>query len=197
LARGVSGVLRIAGYFVLFSPAYVIAYSLRTRFNTDTLPFMILLGVISNGLLVMYAHKFYTFLVSESRRGYVETANAKNLDTSYLPSKRGINQRQIIRPIKHFKGHVFEHIYSNARFQYLSTIKEQATFLITGLIIIEMALNIHGYLSYEMLRQMLYRNWEIVIAIILGIFLLVKMTDIVTDLIVMRESRKHANQNAS
>jgi len=58
---------------VLFSPAYVIAYAIRTEFNTDTIIFMALLGVVSNGLLVTYANKFYAFLVAESRKGYVET----------------------------------------------------------------------------------------------------------------------------
>jgi hypothetical protein len=181
-------------HLVLFSPAYVIAYSIRTEFSTDTLPFMILLGVVSNGLLVTYANKFYTFLVAESRKGYVETALAKNLHGSYdRHAPDGISLRAILRPGKRFGGHVFEHIFRNARYQYLATIKEQASFLITGLIIIEMALNIHGHLSYEMLRQMLYRNYAIVIAIVLGIFYAVKLTEIVTDWLVHRESLRYAN----
>ena len=112
---------------------------------------------------------------------------------SYLPGKHGIGWRQIVAPRKRFAGHVFGHIYSNARCQYLSTIKEQASFLITGLIIIEMALNIHGYLNYEMLRQMLYRNWEIVVCIVLGIFLLVKATEITVEILVSREAAKYEN----
>jgi len=54
--------LRGVFYFILFSPAYVIAYSLRTRIDTDTVFFMILLGVFSNGLLINYANKFFAFL---------------------------------------------------------------------------------------------------------------------------------------
>jgi len=50
-------------YFILFSPAYVIAYSFKTRFDTNSVFFMILLGVISNGLLITYTQKFYTFLI--------------------------------------------------------------------------------------------------------------------------------------
>lgn len=192
--RVAAGALSAVAYLVLFSPAYVVAYSIRTEFSTDTLPFMILLGVVSNGLLVTYANKFYTFLTAESRKGYVETAMAKNLRCSYdRHAPDGIALGAILRPRKRFDGHVFEHIFRNARFQYLSTAKEQASFLITGLIIIEMALNIHGHLSYEMLRQMLYRNYGIVIAIILGIFYAVKLTEIVTDWIVHREGLRYAN----
>ena len=36
----------------LFAPAYVIAYSFKTRFDTDSVLVMIILGVISNGLLI-------------------------------------------------------------------------------------------------------------------------------------------------
>ncbi len=187
-----------AGIFamlVLFSPAYVIAYAIRTEFNTDTLFFLIVLGVISNGLLVTYAHKFYTFLITESRKGYVETAIAKNLRNSYQPdSPDGISNRAIIRPVKHFRGHVFGHIFQNARRQYLAAIKEQASFLITGLIIIEMALNIHGYLSYELLRQILYGNAGVVVLIILVIFFTVKLTEITTDLLIYRDNKRYADK---
>jgi len=183
-------------YFILFSPAYVIAYSIRTEFNTDSLFFMIILGVISNGLLIMYSNKFYAFLTSESRKGYLDTALVKNLNSSYLyDNTTGIPFGSIFKFQKHFKGHVFQHIFQNARFQYLSTIKEQASFLITGLIIIEMALNIHGYLNYEMLRQMLYKNYDVVIVIILSIFYTVKITEMLTDFLVYRESLKYENRS--
>jgi hypothetical protein len=186
---------KTAAYFVLFAPAYVIAYSIRTEFNTDTVIFMALLGVISNGLLVTYANKFYAFLVAESRKGYVETAIVKNLAGSYSPqSHDGISYGAILRPFKRFDGHVFGHIFSNARYQYLSTIKEQASFLISGLIIVEMALNIHGHLSYEMLRQMLYKNYDIVIVIILGIFYTVKGTEVVVDAIANRAEKRIENR---
>lgn len=89
---------------------------------------------------------------------------------------------------------MFDHIFSNAAHQYLPTIKEQASFLISGLIIIEMALNIHGHLSYEMLRQLLYRNYSIVAVIILFIFYTVKATEIVADYLVFRGNEKLENQ---
>jgi hypothetical protein len=181
-------------YFLLFSPAYVIAYSVKTEINTDSILFMIFLGVISNGLLIMYTNKFFAFLVAESRKGYVQIAIVKNLNASFDEnSKSGISLRSIIKFKKRFKGHILDHIYMNARYQYISTVKEQAAFLVTGLIIIEMALNIQGYFSYELLKQLLYKNYDIVIVIILGIFYVVKGTEILIDYFKNREMMKFEN----
>jgi hypothetical protein len=196
LRRWLVSLIAGSGVFLLFCPAYVIAYSIRTEFNTDTAVFMVLLGVVSNGVLITYANKFYAFLVAESRKGYVATATVKNLHAEYrFHGAGGISLASILAPVKKFRGHVFDHIFRNARCQYLSTIKEQASFLITGLIIIEMALNIHGYLNYEMLRQLLYRNYSIVAVIMLLIFYTVKMTEIYSDYLVYRDSRKYENKN--
>ena len=74
-------------YLILFSPAYVIAYSIKPSFNADSLLFMVVLGVLSNGLLITYANKFFTFLVSEGRRGYVNTARVKGLNDTYFSEK--------------------------------------------------------------------------------------------------------------
>jgi len=187
--------LTLSASFLLFSPAYVIAYSIRTEFNTDSLPFLVMLGVISNGLLIMYATKFHTFLVAESRKGYVETALAKNLKASWQwNTKNGIALKSLLKPVKDFKGHLFDPIYRNARYQYLSSIREQAAYVITGLIIIEMALNIHGHLSYEMLRQLLYKNYSVVVMIVLCIFYTVKFTEVAADYLTWRENRKYANE---
>jgi len=195
LRRGLAVCVNGFATFVLFCPAYVIAYSIRTEFNTDTVIFLVLLGVVSNGVLITYANKFHAFLVAESRKGYVDTAVVKNLDNTYAHHDTlGIPLAAIVRPVKSFEGHVFDHIFKNAQFQYLSTLKEQASFLITGLIIIEMALNIHGHLSYELLRQLLYKNYSIVAVIILEIFYTVKMTDIVTDYIIHRQSLRYENK---
>lgn len=181
-------------YLVLFSPAYVIAYSLKTQINTDTVLFMIILAVISNGLLITYTNKFYTFLVTESRRGYVQTAIVKNLNNSYVYNKQtGISNLSIFGLRKQFPNHVLQHIFINARYQYLQTIKEQASFLISGLIIIEMALNIHGHFTYELLKQILYKNYDIVIVIVLGIFYIVKFTEIFADWLSNKEALKYEN----
>ncbi len=189
--------LGVAATFVLFSPAYVIAYALKTRLNTDTSLFMAVLALVSNGLLIVYSNKFYAFLTSESRKGYVETAYVKNLNHSYDPhASDGIPYRWIFRMRKRFDGHVFDHIYRNASFQYLPTLKEQASFLITGLIIIEMALNIHGHLSYEMLRQLLYKNYDIVIATILLVFYTVKATEVFSDVMSHRIAVGYENTDS-
>ncbi|MBD3225848.1 MAG: hypothetical protein GF313_14060 [Caldithrix sp.] len=176
-------------YLFLFSPAYVIAYSIKTRIDTDSVLFMIVLGVLSNGLLITYTRRFYTFLKHEARKGYVETARVKGLQDDY----QQIGWRQIVALRKRFRGHVFDTIYQNAHFQYLTTIKEQASFLVTGLIIIEMALNVHGHLTYEMLQQLLYKNYAIVLLIFLGIFYLIKGTEIYVDWLNYRESRRYEN----
>ncbi|RMG42168.1 MAG: hypothetical protein D6732_01545, partial [Methanobacteriota archaeon] len=173
--------LKAMAYLVLFSPAYVIAYSFKTRIDTDTFLFLVILGVISNGLLITYAQKFYTFLVKESQKGYVETARVKNLSNLYSHSPRGIPLRRIFAWNKTFPGHVFHHIFINARYQYLTTFKEQASFVISGLVIIEMALNIHGHLCYELLQNLLYKQFDVALTIILSIFILVKATEIFTD----------------
>jgi len=183
---------------ISFAPAYVIAYSIRTEFNTDMLIFVVILAVLTNGLLIMYANRFFSLLISESRKGYVETAVVKNLNTSYKAgAKDGITMENIFKPVKRFKGHIFEHIFFNARVQYISTLKEQAAFLITGLIIIEMALNIHGHLSYEMLRQLLQKNYDIVVLIFLGFFYTVKFTEIFTDYLAHRTAKKYSNDSGT
>ena len=182
--------LKGIGYLVLFSPAYVLAYSFRTRFDTDTFVFMILLGAVSNGLLVMYAQKFYTFLVAESRKGYVQTAVVKNLNASFAELPLQI----VLQFNKRFDDHILQHIYLNARYQYILTLKEQASFLITGLIIIEMALNIHGHLCYELLQNILLKQYDIVLVILLGLFLVVKATEILVDMWMGFETMKYENR---
>jgi hypothetical protein len=188
--------LKGVSYAVLFSPAYVIGYSFKTSFETDSVLFMILLGVVSNGLLVNYANKFYTLLATENRKGYVETALVKNLGGEYrwnVPG--GIAYRSILRLPRRFPGHVLQHIYLNARHQYFPALKEQASFLITGLIIIEMALNIQGHLCYELLQNILYRQYDIALTIVFVIFLLVKVTDILVDVRQHREGLRYENRN--
>ncbi len=181
-------------FLALFSPAYVIAYSLKSTFDTDSVLFMIVLGVVSNGLLVTYGNKFFTLLVHESRKGYVETAVVKNLNATYgWRTATGVSLRALLAPRKAFPGHVLHHLFLNARYQYIPTMKEHASFLITGLIIIEMALNIQGHISYELLQQMLYRHYDVAILIMAGMFLLVKATEIIVDAWYDAESRRVGN----
>ncbi len=168
---------------VLFTPAYVIAYSVKTTLDTSSLLFMGLLAVVSNGVLIHTSNRFFTVLVAESRKGYVQTAVVKNLSTSYeWNAPDGIPLRSLWRVGEGFQGHVFRHIFLNARFQFIPALKEHASFLITGLIIIEMALNIQGHLSYELLRQILYRQYDAACVVVFGIFLVVKATEMSVDI---------------
>ena len=177
---------------VLFSPAYVIAYSVKTTFDTSSLPFMALLGMVSNGVLVYAANKFFTFLVAESHKGYVQTALVKNLSASYdWDAADGIPMRSLVRMRGAFRSHVFSHIFLNARFQFIPALKEHASFLVTGLMIIEMALNIQGHLCYELLQQILYGQYDIACAIIFSIFFTIKMTEIILDVWYDREKSRY------
>ncbi len=182
-------------YLILFAPAYVLAYAFKTRFNTDSILFMILLGAFSNGLLVTYTQKFFAFLIAESRKGYLQTALVKNLKHSYdYRSADGIPVSSILRFKKVFPGHVFGHLYSNARYQYLPALKEQASFLITGLIIIEMALNIQNHLCYDLLQNLLYQDYVSVLIASFGIFLIIKSTEVTTDILYIKETERYENR---
>jgi hypothetical protein len=180
---------------VLFAPAYIIVYSLKSTVDTGGWVLMVVLAVVSNGLLINYAHKFYTFLLTESRKGYVETAAVKGLSNSYawnVPG--GITVRSLFHWRKNFPSHVLQHVYMNARYQYIPTMKQYASFLITGLIIIEMALNIQGHLCYELLQDILNYRYEMAIVIMFGIFLVVKGTEIWVDYWFAYESAKYENR---
>jgi hypothetical protein len=187
---GIKALVKGGLYFILFSPAYVIAYSFKTRFDTNSLIFMIGLGIISNAFLITYIQKFYTFLVSEERKGYIETAMVKNLNHSY----RNISLRYIFRFRPSFSGHILDQIYENARYQYFSSVKEQASFLITGLIIIEMALNIQNHLCYTLLQTILYQEYRMTLIIVFVIFLLVKVTEITVDSYLHHLEQRYNNQ---
>ncbi len=179
-------------FLMLFSPAYVIAYSLKTTVDTSSLVFMMLLGVVSNGVLINAANRFYTFLVSESNKGYVQTAIVKNLYASYeWDTPDGIPRRALVKIRGAFRSHAFSHVFLNARFQFIPALKEHASFLVTGLIIIEMALNIQGHLCYELLQQVLYRQYDVVCAIIFSIFMTVKATEIAVDIWYSRERSRY------
>jgi ABC-type dipeptide/oligopeptide/nickel transport system permease component len=188
--------LRLCAHAVLFSPAYVIAYALKTTVDTGSIAFMIILAVVSNGLLITYANRFTTYLLHESRRGYVETAMVKGLTPLHGGGGGRIGLAAILQPVKRFRGHVFQHVYMNARYQYIPTVKEQASFMITGLIIIEMALNIQGRLGYELLQNVLVRDYQVAGFIILAIFAVVKATEIVVDLWYQRVTLRYENRPA-
>ena len=97
---------------------------------------------------------------------------------------------------KKFPGHVFQHIFSNARYQYVATFKEQASFLISGLVIIEMALNIQNHLCYELLQSLLFQQFAISLLIVLGIFFVLKATEILVDIWLFIQERHYDNRQA-
>jgi hypothetical protein len=185
-----SGVLTL----LLFCPAYVVAYAFRTRLETDNTLFAFLLAMFSNGLLVNYANRFHALLVTESRKGYVETARVKGLAHSYrFDRKDGLSVLSLLRPSALASHHVLGHIYLNARFQFMTTLKEHAAYLVTGLVVIELALNIKGDLCYALLQHMLYREYDIVAFILLLIFFMVKLTEALVDFRHAAEARKYDN----
>ena len=180
---------------VLFSPAYVVAYSLRTRLDTENVFFLILLAVVTNGVLVHYAGRLYALLVTESRKGYVETAIVKGVRGKYSwDHGEGLPRMVMFTPAQAAKGHVFHEIYRNARLQFIPSMKEHVTFMVTGLVIIEMALNIKGYLCYTLLQHMLFREYDIAIAIVFLIFVAVKVIEVCIDVWHAFELRKYDNE---
>ena len=187
LARGVLAL-------VLFSPAYVIAYALRTSLDTESLFFLVPLAVVSNGVLINQANHLFTLLVAESRKGYVETAVVKGVGASWqwhVPG--GLRRRVLLVASAGARGHVFRDIYRNARLQYIPSLKEYAAFVVTGIVIIEMALNISGHLCYALLRHILYHEYDIAIAIVFVIFVTVKLTEMLVDIWHALELRRYAN----
>ncbi|HVN47184.1 MAG TPA: hypothetical protein VMU30_00020 [Bacteroidota bacterium] len=180
---------------MLFAPAYIIVYSLKSTVASGEWLLMIVLAVASNGLLINYAQKFYALLFAESRKGYVETAVVKGWNNSYSwGTPDGIALRSLFHWKKKFPSHVLQHIYMNAHYQYIPTMKQYASFLITGLIVIEMALNIQGHLCYELLQDILYDRYEMALLIIWGIFIVVKGTELIVDAWFAYESAKYENR---
>ncbi len=179
---------------ILFTPAYIVAYTFRTNFNTDSVIFMIGLGCFTNGILIMYSQKYYQLLMTEYRKGYVETALTNQLSRDFsFRSGSALSWKSVFAFRKSFGNHVLQPVVQNARFQYLSAFREQASFLISCMIIIEMALNIHGHLGYELLQRLLFRDYFTTGAMIFGIFIIVKGTELLTDFRILFETQRHSN----
>lgn len=187
--------LKTVAYVLLFSPAYVAAYAVKTKVDTGSFLFILLLSVLTNGALISYIAKFFTMLLHESRKGYVENAIVKNINSNYsFNTEDGIKLKSLFMFSKNFQNHVLNQIYKNALFQYLPLLKIQAGFLITGLVIIEMALNLHGLLFYEMLKYVLYKEYDLVIFIIAGVFAVVKITETLIDIYYEKIKLKFENK---
>jgi hypothetical protein len=190
--------IKCCAYLIMFTPAYVLAYMMKANLESGRYILMIILGTISNGVLINYAHKFYLMLRTENRKGYVETAIVKGLNNSYSwNTEDGISLKSLIRWNKAFTKHAFSHIYQNARFQYRLTMKQYASLIITGLMIIEMALNLQGHFSYQLLQDVYYHRYTNVLMSLFGIFLIVKITELGVDYMHYRESLRYENVSTS
>jgi hypothetical protein len=184
--------VRFVGYLVLFSPVYVIAYVLK--FNSENFTFIwgILFGIFTNGVLIAGVNKFYHLLITESKRGYVETAMVKN-----VPLFPKAEWRKLLKILLLKKGDFGEtivtQIFASAHLQFVPSFKEVSRFVITGLIIIGMALNIQSGVFYQMLRSFLFAEYDILFFILFLIFTTVKFVDTAIDLYAVRESGKYEN----
>ncbi len=187
----IKGLLKTIAYFIIFSPSYVVAYSFKGSSISDSFPFFIFLAIFTNGLLINYSYRFYSLLKAESKKGYVDTAIVKGLNNNY--DDKVFTLKNLIKFNKDFEGHIFNHIYQNANYQNILNIKELSALLITGIVIIEMALNIQGYLCYEMLQNILYKHYDVVIFIVILIFTTVKITELYADLKYIKMTRKYEN----
>ncbi|NUM70304.1 MAG: hypothetical protein HUU43_05610 [Ignavibacteriaceae bacterium] len=183
-----------AAIFVLFSPVYVIAYAVKGTVTSDNYFLFILLLILGNGITITFVNKFYHYLVSESQKGYILCARVKNLDEDFSKiTLKEIASLVIKGRSELLKDHIVNDIYQNASVSFSLVIKELVSFLITGIIITEMALNIQGHLCYEMMQRVLSKEYDIVLFIVLLIFMTLKISEIITDLAAMRSLKKYAN----
>jgi len=183
---------RLLSYLILFSPVYVIAYVLK--FNSENITFIwgLLFGIFTNGVLIAGVNKFYHLLVSESKRGYVETAMVKN-----VPFFPDVGKKELLKILllkkDNFGETIVTQIFASARLQFVPSFKEVSRFVITGLIIIGMALNIQSGVFYQMLRSFLSAEYDILFFILFLVFATIKFIDAVIDLYAVRESGKYEN----
>ena len=56
-----------------------------------------------------------------------------------------------------------------------------------------MALNIHGHLSYELMQNLLYQKYQLVLVILFLVYLIVKATEILVDVIIFKLNKKYQN----
>jgi hypothetical protein len=185
-------ILAAAGYFILFSPVYLIGYLFKFNYENVTFFSYVILSVFTNGVLITSANKFYRLLESESVKGYVETAKIKGVN--YDCSADGkITATRIFSPFKFFGEHILTQIYKSAHLQYLSAFKEIARFQITGMIIVELALNLQNGIFYELLKALKGKETAVAIFILMLVFFVVKASDIVTDYLFLKENAKYEN----
>lgn len=169
--------------FILFSPGFLVAYSLKAIWNADSWPVLIALGLLTNGSLALYSQKFLNLLLTTHHRGFIQMARVRGVNENFSPGKAdGVPWRVLFSWNKSCPGHLLHHSMINARLDYSPTAREQAAFTVTCLIILEMALNIQGHFGYELLRQVLYQNVADVLVMMASLFLLVRVTEWLVDI---------------
>ncbi len=184
--------IRFTAYFVLFSPVYVVAYILKFNSENVTFLWIIIFGVFTNGVLITAVNRFFQLLNSENKRGYVETLRVKN-----MPMFRRDNTGGLIKSLLKIKidlgDTIFSQIFESAHLQFVGSFKQISRFVITGLIIIGMALNIQSGLFYEMLQSFLFKEFDILFFILFLIFFSVKLIDVFIDLYSLKLESKYDN----
>lgn len=183
----VKNLLAIPFYLFIFSPSYVAAYAVRSKFDSDSFPFLIFFALFTNGILLYSSNKFYNLLKAEYHKGYALTAKVKNLKDDYFD----FNFLWIFNLRKKLEGTVLGAIYPAAQLNFYLSLKEIGTFLITSLAIIEMALNIQNYLCYELLKTLLFEYYDSALFIIYLLFLIVKANDIAAELLYYLNNLKY------
>ena len=179
---------------MMFSPAYVTAYSLKLDFVGNSTIVVILLSLFSNTVLVFFIQKFYITLKKEYEKGYVTTAMLKGLNNEYQLNNQFFRFRTLLKPFRKFEGHAFDHVYKNSIIQFISILKEAIPILLTSLIIVEMALNVQGSLCYDLLIKLNNLSFIHTFIIIFLIYIGLKSVEFVVELMELKIREKYENK---
>ncbi len=187
--------VKIFAYLILFSPVYIVAYVFKFNYeNISTLAYLIL-TLFTNGMLILSVNKFFLLLQGELNKGYVLTDKIKGVKTGFTKDD-GISFARIFSFHKNFGIHILKSVYLNAHRQFIYDFKEISRFLITGIVIVELSLNIQNGFFYEMLQHLMRNEVDILLTIILLVFISVKVSDILITYFFYRENLKYENRNA-
>ncbi len=192
LKVSIYGVAKALAVLILFSPAYLIGYVFKFDYGNVTFLAYVFLVIFTNGLLATSVNKFYRLLETEKSKGYVKTAKIKGVDFDYKNSAN-VTLLRIFSPRKYFGSHVLNQIYRNAHRQYLSAFKEIVRFQITGMIIVELSLNIQNGFFYGMLKSLMNKQYDVLLFVLMLIFFAVKFADVIADYFFAKENAKYEN----
>jgi hypothetical protein len=165
---------------LLFTPAFILAYMFKAEFDAFTLFSYLILVVFSNGTLIVLKERFLALFQSEAKRGYLETAKVKQLK---IPFIKRITLYSFLRRFQRlvWQESAFLHLYLNAKKQIIESSKTFALFLMSVMIVVEMALNAQGFFGYELLRALFQGNSHLVCLQLLFIYIFLIATDLFTE----------------